>query len=256
MERVTDRDSSLAEAAQILLRRTKFRWNPKHGDHWGGHRPAEIMSLTATISRLIGITPDQAKNIEVIFADHQAVGTPFINRQATLAVCIARSHLLSSRIAKITVIINRSLEVVIEGKPENTPSWNRYESHPVIDTNQSQDPICCELISAWENIIATVGEELKHAQTYLLAGSFDKSNYWEDRYIKILLAKSAKVGGVYSADIHEIAASRVVCRILETLATHEERKKFFRSCYEQSLKERNYICFPTYDPLFYVHTRR
>lgn len=256
MEREKERDASLAEASQILLKRTKFHWNPRYGDHWGGYRPRGIMPLIAGISRFIGITPAQAGKIEIVFADNQKSGIPFVNREMFIARCQTKTRLLSSKISGAVVIINRLWEAVEGTDLKNSEPWEKYSSHEIIDTTQPKDPICCEVVTAWENITATTAEELKHAQIYLLAGSTEKADRWEERYVRILTNKGVKVGDVYSADIHEVAASRVVCRILESLATDEERRIFFRKCYEQSLREMSVIYFPVRDPSFYVQTVR
>lgn len=247
----------LTEGARILLNRTEFRWNPKYGPDWGGHRPDEIQPLITKISKLIGITPKQANQIKLVFGDHEGIRYPYrflSSHHVHPAFTLARSRFLSSKFKEVEVVINRSLEVAAGLAKTPNPTINKYKDNPIISCSQPADAIRCEIVTSWENIIATIAEELKHAQTYLLAGDDDTANEWEKNYVEILTTHSIKVCGAYSADIFELTASRVVCRILEVLTEDENRRIFFRHCYQKSLREWRHIDFPVTDLEFYVLT--
>jgi|CXWL01.1.fsa_nt_gi hypothetical protein len=223
---IKDRQA-LDEVGLILRKNIKFKWEGEQS--WVGLTREDLVELIIQIAVFIGITANQAKKIEIIFADDYALSgmTPCVGR--------AISHSKNGLITKCTVILNRSVKVLEDDltqvESERGADIDRLEALGLFDSDQealiyNTNPV--------ERTVWTMAEELHHSHFALVAGSVERWTTWEERYIRQLKNSENLMLDGYDIDLTEVAASRVVLRTL----TYLFNKDYFRQCYLKSLERR------------------
>jgi len=212
------------QTRKILKKNTEFRWNKKPKT-FGGFDAKSLKELVATTGELIGIKPEQASKIRVIFGDQVHVDLPeggtFINH----AYC-GTVYNDSGEAEKCFVVVNRSHELALAESTTNTGEDN-------------DDKVSCRFEHPWENVVWLVAEELKHAHINLVARNESKIESWQENYKDVLQKKGKKITTEYSSDLEEVTASRVALKVLEKLASKDypERATYFRKLYQMSLEK-------------------
>ncbi len=234
----------LPSLTETIKANTRFYW--KAGEpRWAGLTPSEITDLTIQIAALIGITNHRAKKIRLNFADHlRAEGS----KEAYIALCRALYHSYFSEYFQCNLIFNRSLEVRYQPVNLNIKRGDdikRGVALGVLDQSLTQPKITCDLKTPLEVIIWLISEELKHANTLLMAGNRFIYDCWQKKYSNFLVKKGFIANELYSVDIDELAASRVATRIQKHFAP-AWKKPYFHRLYQRSLQTRQRIvpCFP------------
>lgn len=243
-----ERQPRTRSTAEILARRTSFKWKGKHQE-WGGFSKNDLKQLVGHIATFIGIPPHQAEKILIVFADH-------FDKQRTdggaSAYCDS-SYLKSNTLfTDFLIVFNRSLELAkycLERDSQINYDQDRIESLGVYEDDPDAEPISCRFENAQEAIIWMIAEELKHAQIFLIAKTYQKYEGWSDRFLEIMRAKGKGASHLYDTDLTEIAANRIVLRVLAKLTTGK-RQAYFRELYEESLASGHIVIGYIYEPTF------
>lgn len=237
----------LRTTAEIIAERTSFKWRGKQ--EWGGLRKEELRQLVSHIATYIGIPSHQADMISILFADHfdkqgKDGGAP--------AYCDS-SYLKSNTLfTDFLIVFNRSLELVkycSERDSQINYDKDKLEALGVYEGTPDAEPIVCQFENPQEAIIWVITEELKHAQIFLTAKTYQKYQGWSDRFLEIMRAKGKGAKHLYDTDLTEIAANRVVLRVLVKLTTGD-RKAYFRQLYQQSLASGHIVMSYIYEPTY------
>lgn len=227
-------DLSLSEkTAEVLRKNIKFKW--KGTQEWAGLTKADLVELTVQIAVFIGITPEQAKKITVIFGDHYKSR---LDDSPYSAVC--QSYHRDGVYSKVMVVLNRSLEVLQERititKENREKEVVHLDSLGLYDSESDDLDRFCELTPP-ESVVWSITEELKHAQVDLMAGSPRRVDAWSKRYLEMLKKRGLKLKETYDTDLQEVVANRLVLRVLTHLG-EEDAKEYFRDRYLRSLQSR------------------
>lgn len=246
-QRHSENQSGSPSTAQILARQTSFKW--KGSQEWGGYSWEELCQLVGYIATFIGIPPHRAGMISTIFADH-------FDKQGldggASAYCVSSHLRLSTEFTDFLIVLNRSLELVkycVERDLQNNYGQDRLETLGVYSDTPDAKPIVCHFESVQEAIIWSITEELKHAQIFLTAKTYRKYQSWSGRFLQIMKAKGKRASHSYDTDLSEIAANRVVLRVLAKLTTGK-RRTYFRELYQESLSSGHIVMKCIYEPAY------
>lgn len=215
---------------RIIRKRIEFKW--KGDQTWLGLTKEDLTELTIQIAVFIGITPDQARKIRIIFGDHYQVSE---RSEPLSGVCRSVYYVNRWKYTSHTVVINRSLEVALSNiqmyNAEKAEDDQKIQNLGLLGTSSE---LCDLLLEGIEEPISTIAEELSHAHVKALAGSKIVLEIWRSRYIEILKTKGLITDELYDTDLLEIAAHRVKLRVL-TYFSEGERREYFRKLYHESL---------------------
>lgn len=238
---------SLPSTAEILARRTSFKWKGKQ--EWAGFSRNDLKQLVGIIATLIGIPPHQAEKISVIFADHFDKKGSDGGASAYCDGIYLKSNTLFT---ECLVVFNRSLELAnycLERDRVTNEDQSRLQSLGVYGDTPDAKPIICQFENEEEAIIWMIAEELKHAHVNFIAKTYKNFEHWASRYLQIMRSKGRNTNHLYDTDLTEITANRTVLRILAKLSTGE-RRAYFRQLYQESLERGHIVISFLYEPVF------
>lgn len=236
----------MLETAEVLKKNISFYWiEPQE---WAGLTKEDLTELVVHIAAFIGITPQKADKIAAFFADQYRLPHREVPDGA-----LCQPYSVDGRFINIIIVLNRSFEVSLADMLDTRSHEEKEQSHlkgnGLFDSSSGNDNFVCNL-TPQESIIWKITEELKHAHVFLTAGSSLAYSSWTNRYLEILKKKNSRLGNVYDLDINEVAANRVVLRVLSCLADSESRRAYFRECYLESLRSRRIFFLSCTDAAF------
>jgi hypothetical protein len=205
----------------------------------GGFSSQEIISLIEAVARELGITPEQARKIQVHLDDHFGIRLDRKNIHRSSSFCMAKTNLFD-RFKRCDVVFNRSREV-FESEYLDFAD-DDFDLKPA--ETEAPGPLRAPLLTPREIITWTIVEELNHAQVYLRARTGKRFEQWQQKYSQYLVNRGQTPDGTYNFDLLEVTAGRHALRILEKKALQEGQKgraMFFRNRYNASLRQRRAV---------------
>jgi hypothetical protein len=210
------------DARSSSLRSNIQFWWDHPARTWGPFSREQLVEMVLLVATSLGISPEHARHIQVVFGDHIRVTFPddrldHLNRASCLI-----DYDDKGQVIRTTVILNRSLQVARQNALPPDPAR-----------------LNCVLETPEEIVLWLLIEELHHAKTHWQARTKWRMEAWEEKYRQYVQRRGINDADPYTFDLSEVAASRVAVLTLAKLLAHRTKARgiYFHSLYQASLEQ-------------------